>query len=123
MMDDPKHTPGPWQSRHVAGAGLGIYGDVRATMGDRFTDLVEIFGLDACQPPRFQIAYERWVQFPKREWDEMQRANAQLMAAAPSMLQTLSRMDGWLREGGFAEDHPWRISLRESIEAATTPKE
>lgn len=84
-----KFTPGPWEWRDTSGAGLGIYGNVSATMGKDFSQLVEIYGLGACSEPTFQIAYERWVQFPKRDWNEMQRANAQLMAAAPDLFDAL----------------------------------
>jgi hypothetical protein len=117
-MNEAKHTPGPWTCRETAGAGLQIYGNVSAALGKDFAEVVQIFDTFE-NPPRFMIAYERWVQFPRREWKEMQAANARLIAAAPVMFQTLRDMDGWLDNSGFTDEHPWRISIRAAIAAAT----
>lgn len=81
-----KHSPGPWSFRDVSGAGFGIFVDVRSVMGEKFVDLVSVFESNSLPEPKFQIAYERWVQFPKYEWREMQEANGRLMAAAPDLL-------------------------------------
>lgn len=35
------------------------------------------------------LAYEAWRQFPMKEWDQQQEANAVLMAAAPELLEAL----------------------------------
>lgn len=86
-----KYSQGPWTWENVAGSGLQIKADVAATMGIDFTKVVNIFEMHTYQPPRFQIAFERWVQFPKREWDEMQEANARLMAAAPDLLHAVEQ--------------------------------
>ncbi len=39
-----------------------------------------------------QIADERWVQFSTGSWDEMQQANARLIAAAPDLLAELEKV-------------------------------
>lgn len=45
-------------------------------------------------------------------------------AAAPeqpasALLQTLSALDRWMREAGYAENHPWRASIFAAIAKAT----
>lgn len=83
------HTPGPWEFRHSSGAGLGVWADVSTVMGPKFSNLIEIYGQNSIGAPKFQIFYECWVQFPKRDWEEMQEANGRLVSAAPELLAAL----------------------------------
>lgn len=70
------HTPGPWVAKDSPGAGLGIWADLRPALGDKYSADFQIYGQGSLPPPRVQIAYEAWVQFPSERWKEMQEANA-----------------------------------------------
>ena len=50
---------------------------------------------------------------------EQCKADARLIAAAPTLLKTLSDMDSWLANTGHDENHPWRVSIRVAIAKAT----
>lgn len=89
------HTPGPWE----AVDSMTVRGPF--AMGDSDKP-----GLLVASLP---------VELPPGE----RAANARLIAAAPAMLETLQRMEGWLRESGYGENHPWRLSLNEGIAKAT----
>lgn len=86
---EAKASKAPWTLKDTSGAGLELFADVRSTMGDKFSDSLSIYGLGACPAPMFQIGYERWVQFPQRHWDEMQKANGQLTAETRNHLLAL----------------------------------
>jgi hypothetical protein len=49
---------------------------------------------------------------------EQDRANATLIAAAPTLWQMLRDVDDWFASSGQAEDHPLRMSLRSAIAQA-----
>jgi hypothetical protein len=115
-MNDTKHTPGPWECRKTAGAGLQIYGNVSAALGEDFAEVVQIFDTFN-HPPKFMVAYERWVQFPQREWNEMQEANARLIAAAPDLLRVAELLVSWLDEEEGS--HKLCDAARAAIAAAT----
>jgi len=90
-MSETKHTPGPWKYRDVPGAGLEIY--AKMTNFPEFKQPISFFHMPSNKDIRFQlndkgelwgtIAYEAWRQFPDKKWDNVQTANAQLIAAAP----------------------------------------
>lgn len=96
-----KHTPGPWRWEDTSGAGLQIFGTVPFK-----ANCVEFTLKDAEQPiyglndrPPSLLAYETWIQFAPKEWEEMQTANARLIAAAPDLLEEHKR---WSEEFGAA---------------------
>lgn len=84
------HTPGPWKANKY---------------GNSFV----ITAKDGA----YDIAVIRNIG------NENNEANARLIAGSPTMLATLQDMDGWLANTGHAEDHPWRVSVRAAILAAS----
>lgn len=101
-----KHCPGPWIWKNVAGAGLEIFAPVHldkaVTMPDGMPQReIMIYGL-VPKSPRLMISYERWVQFSPPGWDEMQEANARLMAFAECLRALLTPIPVW---GGRTERH------------------
>lgn len=115
-----KHTAGPWEWRNVSGAGLQIFGNPGkrdfvewSTTGEgpvRFFELLP-------DSPKFTIAYERWVQFTRKDWDEMQEANARLIAAAPDLLEALSLVMGLWDNDQIVPFNPSTIDLRPIFKA------
>lgn len=93
-----EYTPGPWEARDVAGAGLQIY----AALAEVDGKILSFFHLPREQDISFHVgedgvlyamlAYEEWVQFSPAGWENRQAANAHLMAAAPELLQALKEM-------------------------------
>lgn len=85
------YTPGPWTYKNRVGAGLEIYGgrtpnELKRDATEGSTKLERLI-LQMTQP--IHLAFEPWVQFPTNEWDEMQEANARLIAQAPRMAELL----------------------------------
>lgn len=107
-MDDSSnvgHTPGPWTAKNSPGAGLEIWADLRAALGEKFSKDFPIYGFHAAPAPKVQIAYETWVQFPSEEWAQMQEANARLIAAAPELLNAVQAFIDYDKDGFDEEDH------------------
>lgn len=84
------HSPGPWTYQNNPGAGLEVFAPVGVLCDrtDRHPSDVPlmIFGLRPADSAKTLIGYERWTQFPTKEWDAMQECNARLIAAAPDLL-------------------------------------
>jgi hypothetical protein len=87
-----KHCPGPWKLVDLKGAGLQIHATPTQTKFGvyKFVEgkIVKIYTLRK-DPATIGVADESWIQFPTEEWDEMQRANGYLIAAAPEMYEAL----------------------------------
>lgn len=116
-----QHTPGPWKWDDVPGAGIQISANVpksarvglytyRTETDDGDTGM--LFTLGEAQIVR--LADARWVQFSKPEWDEMQAANARLIAAAPDLLAACRGMVGLL--GALEEERGLKM-LGVSVDA------
>lgn len=104
-MSDFKYTPGPWEAKYTSGAGLSVHANVNKALGPRYSSDCPIYhmGTEYCG---LSISYELWTQFPREEWDVMQRANAQLISAAPDLLEALQRIVEWDDAGlALTEDH------------------
>lgn len=110
------HTPGPWQWRDISGAGIQIYGPVpfkancvEFTLKASEQRLFEMADLQSGATARSRegypmLAYETWLQFAPKEWEEMQRANAALIAASPDLLAALQDMFRMMDEGLLVRD-------------------
>lgn len=76
------HTPGPWKYIDRPGAGL----EIQAILGpsEKRRDFAE-YVLRGDVPVSIFCAV--WAQFPSQEWNAMQKANAALIASAPTLLK------------------------------------
>lgn len=94
------HTPGPWRGEFVPCTGFEIFAPVYAcesvALPQGIDKPMQIWSLapkpqefveSRTKPQPVLIAYERWVQFEPKGWEEMQRANMTLMTAAPDLLE------------------------------------
>ena len=128
-MSNIKHTPGPWEAAYGIGAGWTIKGTPNI---NEFTvynfdegQKIPVFTLRK-EPEKTPFMDEQWIQFPIREWEEMQKANARLIAAAPELLELLRQATQMLESSIEVEDehHPGIDDLakecREAIKKATT---
>lgn len=98
-----KYTSGPWIDK-----GSGTTGhEIKAKIAKIGKEFMAIFHTPEVRDLSLQInekgeiwallAYERWVQFPSDDWKEMQKANVQLITAAPDLLEALKRSRGqWI---------------------------
>lgn len=55
-------------------------------------DCIEYILKAAEQPVCTLVAYEKWIQFPPKEWKEMQKANARLISTSPELLAALKEV-------------------------------
>lgn len=79
-------TPAPWRWEDTPGAGLQIFAPIPFK-----ANCVE-FTLKAAEQPVYTLlAYEKWLQFPPKEWNEMQRANAEFLSAARTDIPVLCK--------------------------------
>lgn len=86
-----KHTPGPWTLTNVEGAGLQIYAKIGA---HNFIEYASV-SKDTEGMIWQLLSYEPWHQFAQEPWEEMQEANAAIMAAAPELLESLIEIREW----------------------------
>jgi len=123
-----KHTPGPWEVRDVAGAGLQVWGNVDLG-GDEFREGLQPIYVVHVRPQLMvgndgkahaQICYEDWRQFPSLDWNEMQAANARLIAAAPDLLEACKAMLGHV--GGSVDFCDAMAMIRAAISKAEGDK-
>lgn len=100
-----RHTPGPWTWRNVSGAGLQIYGPVAksaALAGDEYAPKMPeqsmFFQVPTGQDLRYIMSYEVWTRFQPKWWDEMQEANARLIAATPDLYEAAKAARAFLQD-------------------------
>ena len=110
MTEQMKHTPGPWEAKDVESAGIEIFAKVDIGKEDMSGGVLQPIYRVSLEPSlqvgkdgivRAMISYESWRQFPSINFQEMQRANAQLISAAPELLEAckigLEEMKTWLK--------------------------
>lgn len=76
-MSETKHTPGPWAWKYVVGAGLQVKA-VLPGHKDGYTFFEGPANAQSCL-----IGFASWSQFSTQGYDDEQKANAALIAAAP----------------------------------------
>lgn len=110
MMNDSKHTPGPWrisESVHPQNACINI---VAGEWGD---DIASLYG-----PDRGVTQDESgvWGDHPIRE------ANARMIAASPEMYEALHDLIALVEtlDGGEHDDAPELVAARAAIAKAET---
>lgn len=101
------HTPGPWELRDVVGAGFEIYAPVQLVEtikwpGNGPDKPIETYMLTGPAGHKL-IACEIWVQFKPEGWKEMQRANGQLISAAPDLLDACEALLAELKNSGMGD--------------------
>ena len=92
-----EYTKGEWEVRDIPSHGLEIYAKVNIGKDENGgvvqpiydVDIKPNLSIDNDGKVWMMIAYESWRQFPSTNFQEMQKANANLIAAAPDMYQAL----------------------------------
>lgn len=91
-----KYTPMPWEVKEIAGAGIEIFAKVDIGKEDMSGGVLQPIYNVSLTPSlhvgrdgivRAMISYESWRQFPSINFQEMQKANAYLIASAPELLE------------------------------------
>lgn len=105
-----KFTPGPWRVEDVPRAGLEISARVdigKEDMSDGVLQPIYHVSLEPAVTVNIDgtvtatIAFESYRQFPSVNFKAMQRANANLIAAAPELYDVMDRV---CRECMFIDD-------------------
>lgn len=105
-MSEPKFTQGEWTVKDADSAGLEIFAEVNLGKDENGGVLQPIYNVgirpslmvDKNGKVTMMIAYESWRQFPSINFQEMQKANANLIAAAPDMYEALKLLQSALTE-------------------------
>ena len=104
-----KHSPLPWRVEFVPSAGIHIKSTMKVFDKD---ELVKTFSGPTSNNVSFylnsdgclvaNLLYEEWVQFPPEGWDDMQKANADLIVKAVNshakLVEALKKTQGMLTE-------------------------
>ena len=109
-----EHTPGPWTIRGIQSSGLSIMAHVEIGKEDMSGGQLQPI-YEVSIKPHLQIGddgrvhmdltYESWRQFPSIDFQEMQKANARLIAASPDLLAACRaaledcQSDDWAESG------------------------
>jgi hypothetical protein len=111
-----KYSKGKWKAVDRAGAGW----EIMAQVGKHDFFEYESTSDDFEAPVFNTIAYEPWHQFPQKQWEEMQEANAVLMSHSPSLLKGCEKMkemaDAILVETNFISIEACRDYVKEFVE-------
>ncbi len=81
----PLWAPGPWSYEDKPTAEIGIYMNIP----EGLTDFAEF---EYKSNVGVMLFHDIWTQFPPTGFKDMQRANAQLMAASPDLVEALVKM-------------------------------
>jgi len=135
IMSETKHTPGPWELRNVPGAGLQIWALADLGLDERRQVVQPLYRVDIHPSLKVgddgkvyvMLSYEDWRQFPTTQFDEMQKANGQLMAAAPDLLKAckaaLPCLQDWIRTTAFGSAHDRDLKAVTLIQSAIAKAE
>jgi hypothetical protein len=101
-----EYTKGEWKVKNIPSHGLEIFAEVNIGNDENGGVLQPIYNVDIKPYVRIGddgkayviIAYESWRQFPSVNFQKMQKANAQLIAAAPELYGALKAAKARLEE-------------------------
>lgn len=109
-------TKGQWTVKDVDSAGLEIFTEVNLWKDENGGVLQPIYNVgirpslmvDKNGKVTMMIAYESWRQFPSINFQEMQKANANLIAASPNMYKALKALVDHFRNN---DENYWKSDL------------